>query len=983
MNVLNKTANELSHIILHASWQAALIAGFVFVLLILTRRIMSSQLRYALLLVVLVKFVTPPFLDLPTGVISHYSPIRSTVVSSETIYLVDSATTNASATSQHSNHTENKFPLVAVKPDITITEPGSNRSTMLEVSKPKTEFPWSTLLMSIYLFGTAVFVALLIHRYRLVRQIMRESDIQSDGVLWSELKRISKQLKMKSLPELRISDKTDAPFAMGAFRPVIVMPRLIAEELQPDQLTIVMAHELAHIHRRDLLIGWFETLVNILWWFHPAMWWLRKSLRETREDCCDDILLANQLANPDRYCETLIDAASRQSTKLAEPLVLGFVHREHPIARRIRRLMDGSLFRADRLRFPAIILTLLLALIMLPGMRPERQSVTKTTLEGLFGWTNLSFQIDASEEATINECRKIAQTYFSMSSYKRIFSQLETRVRLEAILDEHPKCFYAQYLLGTWYRLNGDLELSTQLLNESLANAPVVLSQRYRLGNGKPIRGVEISEIEIECNRVQNHSLDPSLNLKFVGLITDSKGMVHLPVYDTVYRISTQSYPEGYYAEFKNLGWFKSNSLNGELPDVMVWRPWSQPRNFTGTAAESKWLNNARGTDTRELTSGPNSYKLGGIARSQADGTFTIENGKGKSLPSLQTELPDIKNAKFMDHALVNLSEPAPSRFEIAEVQFLDSQTKIPLQSFQSGAGFTWTDKSNIHLFSIWDTLPNIVDLVLKVYNYDENIFRYKIQPKVGATAQHAGASFKITHLTAGNHSGWSSRDGFYGEAQSLSSTSEMIVDITGSKQSRFSLWVVSKDGRRQNLKEGWFSISVGSSPIRIMMPLHEIDHFELLPYVKPVSIYFEKIQLPARKTPLEQQLPVIEFPIGGTARNMTSDLFSPLLVNFESQRGNVFSGCGSRMRGFELRERPEEERSPETKSTVMWNYWANIKMNHQLDFTFKSGTAKKGGRSSYNCSGAWGVVNVASLNKPLESIDTVRLQFLPKTADD
>lgn len=982
MNILNKFASEWSYSMQYAGWQALFIAVLVFVLLILTRRIMSSQLRYALLLVVLMKFMTPPFLNLPTGVISHYSPIRSAVVSSETIYVDQSATMNTSATSQHSNRTKNNSPLVAVKPDIAITEPGSNRSTITGVSKPKAAFPWSTLLMSVYLFGTAVFVALLVHRYRLVRQIVQESDIQSEGVLWFELERISKQLKMKSLPELRISDKTDAPFAMGAFRPVIVMPRLIAEQLQPDQLTIVIAHELAHIRRRDLLVGWLETLVSLVWWFHPAMWWLRKSLRQTREDCCDDILLTNQLAIPDRYCETLIDAASRQSTKLVEPLVLGFVRREHPVARRIRRLMDGSLFRAERLRFPAIIVTLLLALIVLPGMRPERQSVTKTTLEGIFGWTNLSFQIDASEEAAIKECREIAQTYFSMSSYKRIFSQLETRVKLETILDEHPKCFYAQYLLGTWYRLNGDLELSTQLLNESLSNAPVVLSQKYRLGNGKPIQGVEISQIEIECNRVQNHSLDSSLNLKFVGLITDSKGMVHLPVYDTVFRTSTQSYPEGYYAEFKNLGWFKSNSLNGELPDVMVWRPWSQPRNLTGSVAESKWLRNAVGTDTLKLESSL-TYEIGVVARGQSDGTFLAEDGKGKRHSSRKMAFPAITNGTFMDHALIRLSNPVPSRFEISEVNILDSQTKIPLQSFQSGAGFTWTDKWNFRLFSIWDTLPDTVDLVLKVYNYDENIFRYKIQPKVGATAQHSGASFKITYLSAGNHIGWSSRDGFYGEAQNTSSTSEMIIDITGSKQTRFSLWVVSKDGRRQNLKEGWFSTSVGSSPIRIMMPLHEIDHFELLPYIKPVKIYFEKIQLPARKTPLEQQLPMIEFPIGGTARKMTSDLFSPLLVNFESQRGKVYSGCGSSTRGFELIERPEEERSPETKSTVMWNYRANIKMNHQLDFTFKSGTAKKGGRSSSNCSGPWGAVGAASLNKPLESIEAVRLQFLPKTADE
>ncbi|QDT95886.1 M56 family metallopeptidase [Gimesia aquarii] len=986
MNAFNYFSSEWIHSMQSAGWQALLIAVLVFVLLILTRRFISAQLRYAILLLVLLKFMTPPFLILSTGFISQYSTIRFQPIRSEIISLDASAQTiNASTTSQPSNQTKNSSPLVAKKLEVIKNGPGSNRSVMTEVSKPKPKFPWSTLLMSVYLFGTTAFAALLIHRYRLVRRVVRAGEIQKDGFLWSELERIAKQLKMKSIPQLRISDQTDAPFAMGVFRPVVVLPRLIETQLQPDQLTIVIAHELAHIRRRDLLIGWFETLVSLVWWFHPAMWWLRKALRQTREDCCDDILLTNQLAEPERYCETLIDAASHQSTKLAEPLVLGFVRKEHPVARRIRRLMNGSLFRADRLRFSASIVTLVLAFILLPGMRQDRQKpVTQTTLEGLFGWHNLSFQLDPSEEAVIKKCNKIARTYFStIGNKKKKFSLIETREKLEAILSEHPDCFYAQYLLGTWYRLNGDLERSTQLLNESLVNAPVVLTQSYKLGNGKPIQGVEIPGIEIECNRVQNHSLDPSLKMKFVGLITDSNGMVHLPVYDTIYRTFSQSYPVGYYAEFKNLGWFRSNSLNGELPDVMVWRPWSKPRNFTRTAAESQWLRDAEGTDTLQLESGPNTYTIGDVSRVQSDGTFTIENGKGESLSSFPTDLPDIKNATFMDHAMIKLSSPEPSRFEVAEVHILDSQTKIPLQQFQSGAGYTWKDKSNFRLFSMWDKLPDMVDLVLNVYNYDQNVFRYNIQPKIGTTVLQDGFSCKISHLIAGHHIGWGTREGFYGEVQSPGSTSEIIIDIIGTKRKRVSLWVVSKEGRKVNLKNDVWNPAIvnGSPPIDIMMPLDEIDHFELLPSVKPVKIYFEKIQLPARKAPLDQQLPLIEFPVEGVARKFTTDTLSPLIVHFESQRGDVndFCSCGSQDYSF-YSEKPEDKRLRETKSTLTWNYFATIDLNHRQEIFDNSGIGKT--RGSTICSSHWGTASITLWDAPLETMESVRLQFLPKTAD-
>lgn len=978
MNFFQHTAEQWSSFVLNTGVQAAFVAILAFVFLLLTRRFISAPLRYAILLVVLVKFAIPPNLELQTGLFTKYSVIRNTVISTGPAIVIDTTTTRSKVVSD-ANHSRILFFPDTKMTGVPTPQSAPAPSSIPVVSQPGPEFHWSYLLLPLYLLGTAVFVGLLIHRYRCVRRIVRASTLQQDGFLFSEVARISELLQMKSPPALRISDETDAPFAIGAFRPVIVMPRAIAEELQPDQLTIVIAHELAHIRRRDLLIGWFETLVSLVWWFHPALWWLRKSLRRTREDCCDDLLLAKQLAEPERYCETLIEAASRQSTRLTEPLVLGFVHQEHPAARRIRRLMNSTLFRADRLRYPALIFTLLFALIMLPGLRPDQQPVTETTLEGDYGWRNLPFRIDAGEETAIKECKELAQTYFFTRNDIRDFSLPETRDKLEAILEAHPKLFYAQNLLGTWHRMNGNLEEASRLLNESLANAPVVLTQTYKRGNGDPIQDVAIDQLEIECNRVQKGSLDPSLRLKFVALITDSQGQVHLPVYDTVYRTSSQSYPVDYFAEFQNLGWIESNARNGILPDVMVWKPWSRPRDFTRTASQTPRLKNATGTDTLQLISDSNAYSIGRVARGQADGRVRTEDGKGMGIAVKGSSLK-ITNGTFMDHALIELAGPAPSRFALSQVDVLDSQTKIPLQSFQYGAGFTWTDQSRFHLFSLWEKLPDKVDLVLKVINYDSDDFRYQIPAAIGSTVQHAGSSFAITYLGAGNHNGWSSNSGFHGEAQGLENTSEIIFQITGNREQKFSLWVVSKTGRRQNLNEdGWFSSQTGNSPIRIMLPLSEIAHFELVPYVEPKTIYFEQIQLPARSAPLNQELPLIEFPVDGQARKYTSDAFNPLRVHFESHRGNLYSGMGSYNNSFEFHERPLKDQFPKSKMTVSWYYHATIDLKHRLEFVVAPPPVKPGRSRSQSSSAIWGDAGFSSRETTLESVKAVILEILPK----
>jgi beta-lactamase regulating signal transducer with metallopeptidase domain len=983
MNVLNEATDKWAQLILHAGWQAAVVAGLIFIFIILARRLTSAQFRYVLLLIVLLKFVTPPFLSLPTGLLSNIPPVRSQTITVDPTAWVESTTISSSdsTTKADEGTTEKTLSEKSVKTDSTLSQPASLPTVVSEPSQSETGFQWLFLLLLMYLSGIAGFGIMLIRRYRSVRRIVQASEIQQNGFLKSEMDKISKQLRMKSLPELRISDDTDAPFAIGVFRPVIVLPRLIDKQLQPDQLSIVIAHELVHVRRRDLLIGWIETVVSIVWWFHPAMWWLKKSLRQTREDCCDDILLANELAEPERYCETLIEAAANQTMVLAEPLALGFTQKEHPVARRIRRLMDGSLLRRDRLRIPAIILALLLVLLVLPGMKPDRMPVSKTTLEGMFGWKNLPFNISKDEKKVLEECRQIAQTNFSRVSKNKVFNQSKTRERLESILEEHPNLFYAQQLLGTWHRDNGDPQLSKRLMNASLNNAPVVLSLRYVSGNGHPVIGVEIPQLEIELNRVQNHSLDPSLHIKFVNLITDSNGEVHLPVYDTVYRLSSYSYPVGCRAETKSLGWFESKAHNGVLPEVLIWKPWSQPRDFKRSASDSQLLANADGTNSLELKSGANRYKIGYVARGQADNTFIVENGKGKNQPAILKDLPVIKNGPFMDHAVINISNPLPSRYEIAQTHVLDSQTKIDLHAFQQSAGFKQTGKQQFHLFSWADPLPNRVDLVLKVHNFDGNYFQVKIPAKVGPTIQYKSASFTITHLIAGQHPGWSSKEGFYKEPQDTSTTSEMMIDIKGNEKVKYSIWTILKNGRRLDMKRGggWYSARLNSmGPIRIMVPLEEIDHFEVLPYAEPVTIYFENLQLPSRETPLEVQFPMIEFAVGGKARKFTSDFLSPMLVHFESRRGLYPSRMLDNSFSSGSTEGTKENRYSETYTTVNWRNDCTVDFNHNIKLILRG--TEKFGRSMGMVTGSHPrFMVIKNWDVPVEAVQSVRLQFLPK----
>lgn len=95
------------------------------------------------------------------------------------------------------------------------------------------------------------------------------------------------------------------PGLVGIFRPVIVMPRGIAEHLSEPELRAVLAHELTHLSRRDNFLASIQMLVELLFWFHPLVWWIGARLVMERERACDEAVLDTGNA-PRTYAQSIL-----------------------------------------------------------------------------------------------------------------------------------------------------------------------------------------------------------------------------------------------------------------------------------------------------------------------------------------------------------------------------------------------------------------------------------------------------------------------------------------------------------------------------------------------------------------------------------------------------------------------------------------------------------------------------------------------------
>src|SRR5260221_8263766 len=75
-------------------------------------------------------------------------------------------------------------------------------------------------------------------------------------------------------------------------RPVILLPVSALAGMTPEVMEAILAHELAHIRRHDYLLNMLQTAIETLLFYHPAVWWVGKKIRQERENCCDDLAVA-------------------------------------------------------------------------------------------------------------------------------------------------------------------------------------------------------------------------------------------------------------------------------------------------------------------------------------------------------------------------------------------------------------------------------------------------------------------------------------------------------------------------------------------------------------------------------------------------------------------------------------------------------------------------------------------------------------------
>ena len=137
---------------------------------------------------------------------------------------------------------------------------------------------------------------------------------------------------------IRLSELVPVPITYQFFRPIILLPVSIFTGLSDEQIEVLILHELAHIKRHDYLFNLLQSMVEVLFFYHPLIWWISKQVRLEREHCCDDRVM--QLRHqPMLYAQTLTQIQG-QHYSLKTTLAMSATGNKGVFTQRIVRLFQ-------------------------------------------------------------------------------------------------------------------------------------------------------------------------------------------------------------------------------------------------------------------------------------------------------------------------------------------------------------------------------------------------------------------------------------------------------------------------------------------------------------------------------------------------------------------------------------------------------------------------------------------------------------------
>jgi len=327
---------------LRMTLQAALLTGLMLAIDRVLRDRARAALRCGLWMLLVVKFLLPTDLLSPTALAYWIAPqLVSPIRALGSVDQVDGGG--------------------AIVSEVPVSVPAA--TTDFRPTPP--QLRWTGGLLLVWVGGSMGFGLWAWARGRAVAQRLRASTEAPEAVR-AMLAETAADLGLRGpLPRVLLTDTQQGPALCGLLRPVILLPRGLIEQLDSQALRLVLRHELIHLARRDL--GWnlLQVCVQVVWWWHPLVWFANARVRALREAAVDEAVMLEP--GSDEYPATLVAVARTCVIPSRMPMAfLGILESGGRLEARVRRLVERPLPRSARLGWVGWVTVFMAGALFLP-----------------------------------------------------------------------------------------------------------------------------------------------------------------------------------------------------------------------------------------------------------------------------------------------------------------------------------------------------------------------------------------------------------------------------------------------------------------------------------------------------------------------------------------------------------------------------------------------------------------------------------------
>lgn len=322
---------------------------------------------------------------------------------------------------------------------------------------------------------------------------LRRNNIVAAGDYWErKVNALADSMGIPTAVSVMQSGIAKIPMMLGHFKPVILIPIGLLTALSEEEVESILIHELAHIRRKDFLVNLLQNLVEIVFFFNPAVLWASALIKSERENCCDDMVVA-QTSSKVSYIKALVSCEEYHSAMPAYAMGLG--GKKGHFLNRVKRMLSNNNESLNRMEKAVLTICLVSAVIITAAFsKPEhikaaakgkdaRTSITKALKKN----DSLSKTILVSGDTTVKTALRV---------YKPSEVSEGTSVRFDKSVNRKKYLVYLAKKDGVLYQLNSTYD--------GKANTYYI--------DGKPVSSADLTQHQSQFDDIFNRDVPEPAN---------------------------------------------------------------------------------------------------------------------------------------------------------------------------------------------------------------------------------------------------------------------------------------------------------------------------------------------------------------------------------------------------------------------------------------------------------------------------------------